>query len=50
MSIARDEYVFRLQIAMDDATLVRCCQAARNLQAVIDGLVDGERSLLQPFA
>jgi hypothetical protein len=31
-----DEHVLRLQVAMDDAFLMRRSQAARNLAAVID--------------
>jgi hypothetical protein len=49
MAIASDENIFGLQIAMDDASLVRCCQATCNLQTVIDGFVDGERSFLESF-
>src|SRR5205814_552281 len=49
-SIARDENVFRLKVAVDDALLVRGCETLRDTGGVFDGAAHGERAALQLLA
>ena len=42
MSVIEDEHVLGLQIAVDDAAVVRGGQSGRDLDAVIDGLANGQ--------
>ena len=49
-AVAGDKKVFRLQVTMDDALLVRRRQSARHLQAVVNCLAGGERAVPQSLA
>ena len=46
-AVGGEEDVLRLQVAMDDALLVRRGEAARDLDGDLDRLADGQRAALQ---
>ena len=49
-SILVEEQVLRFQVAMDDASFVRCRQTVRDLHAVVDGLAQRYRPAPEPVA
>jgi hypothetical protein len=48
-TVAGDEQVFRLQVAMHNALLVRRCQSSRHLHSVVNRLAAGERATPEPL-
>jgi len=49
-TIARHEHVIRLEIAVDDAAIVRSTEALRDLNGVLDGPPDRRRTRVQDLA
>ncbi len=49
-AVTGDEKIFRLQVAMHNALLVRRCQPPRHLQPIFNRFPDGERAIPQTLA